>query len=171
MTELPALQLKTRCFYGIEAEGPNKGKRVLFVPSSVSSEHLSHVLAMIDKDRIDRVYYGAGNTRELVKETLLEVDSFCFANNKKLDVELFDPLDVLEIQNLETHKMIRSNPIIILLIESPDAKKHITKKVHNRTNYTKYIQDNIIVWVHTISRCRYETKLDDHLFELDTYIS
>ena len=81
------IQVKTNCFIGIEAEGPFRGKKTLFIPGSFPGEKLTAILEKY-KSQVERVYYGAGNDREINQETVKEILKYFLGNLLTIECEL-----------------------------------------------------------------------------------
>lgn len=86
---LTSLQAKTKCFLGLEVEGPNRGKRVLFVPGSIPPEQF---LRSVEGRQFDRVFYGAGYDRQLRSDTLAAIRSQCPDRIIDVEVDAVTPL-------------------------------------------------------------------------------
>ena len=136
---------KIKCFLGIEAEGPYKGQKVLFIPGTISIERIEKVLKKVES-KIDRIYYGAGNDRLISRETL----DFLLRQSKPIDVE--------------TEEAFFCPPANIILY-TRDPKKTEWKYA----DYIKYVTEKTIIWLDKAGYT-FMTSVTDPLFDLDTDI-
>jgi hypothetical protein len=149
---------KTKCFIGVEAEGPNRGQLVLFVPGSVTP---TDFLVAWDKvsDRIAGVYYGAGNDRYPREDTLRLIIRTCTVAKKRLDVELLDCS-----QWPKTVPLPQAPQQVFLISWEPSdfGKCHFIKKYLPSTEQ--------ICWTHSSDpqdKREYRTSIHDPLFSQD----
>ena len=142
---------RNKIFVGVEAEGPYRGEVVLFVPGSVGSSRLQKVVesGILEKYRIDRIYYGAGNDRNLNKDTLLYLRD---------QVRM---LTTVEGESLwEGFGDIFSRWDVGLTLVSMDSE---SIKVH----YRKKIENSLIIWQEINGNKVYKTSVWDPLFQGD----
>ena len=163
MEKLITEETRTKCFIGIEAEGPNRGSSVLFVPGSVSPERLQKVL---NKNlTFSRIYYGAGNDRTIQLDTLSAIFTFGVVHQEIcVDIEVSSICDIQKIINFCDINSIKRNGHLILFLKQPNEYKEL------EYDYLKYLNDSDIVWKSTYTRSLYVTALNDPLFELDNFV-
>ncbi len=143
-------RVKTRCFIGTEAEGPHRGCKVLFVPGCVTPIEYKAAMARLESQSlsVERVYYGAGNSREFKIETMNEIRRL-FKDNQ-IDVE------VKSLKALGGHPLPKAVTVISLDYRDQDA------------DYTKTVTETMITWVGKGQV--YTTGVADVLFDQDRYI-
>lgn len=143
-------QVRTRCFVGTEAEGPHRGKRVLFVPGSVTPERFK---AAYEKAKpVDRVYFGAGNdNQKLRKDTWSQIRQ---THRGGIDIEYSTECCPFGTTNART-------TFISTHSECDDA------------DFYKEIASDEIIW-HPVDEEeedeKFVTRRDDPLFLQDTYV-
>ncbi len=151
--QLPSAVVKKHCFIGTEAEGPNRGKRVLFVPGSTKPETLKILKADNDISNVERVYYGAGNDRSFNYETLRVIKKY-MVHDDRIDIELDQVTPEIAALLVDSHFVI-----ISLFPDDPYA------------TYIKTFEDDKVVWTNAKTKRRYETNLADPLFSKDQDIT
>lgn len=159
--QLVSEQLRKFCFVGVEAEGPNKGAYVLFVPGSCTPMRFVAVLEHPKvKGKIERIYYGAGNDRLLQHTTLNAICEYAKTRNIPVDVETSSNPLLAEI----VAKSIQYGFSILQYVagEAPYV-------FDNRATYFKTIRDGNIRWIKN-SHLGYvwDTPTNHPLFLLDT---
>lgn len=164
---LVALQLRKQCFLGVEAEGPNKGAIVLFVPGGVTKKKFLKSSRYPLVKKIKRIYYGAGNDRDINARTLKTIASFCFARGLALDIEIDSARDLDFIDKVKDNLQIR--PTLIYYHGEINEEEFNTITFDSRVDYNKHIADNIIVWM-DVEKRKYKTQIDHPLFALDFFI-
>lgn len=130
--------VRTKCFVGTEAEGPNRGVKTLFIPGSCSPEEVSTAAGKTDALY---AYYGAGNDRKLREDTLKRIRSL-FPDNK-ITVELDRSFDV------------------------PNSVTVVTLDVGIGADFRKTVSDGMITWICNNTGQKYLTRVDDPMFLLD----
>lgn len=154
---LAAPQVKTRCFVGVEAEGPRRGGYTLFVPGHTSPDDFAKALSALSMSnaRPPLVYYGAGNDRKLRQDTLGKI------------LQSYAPAALtIEVDSLATLEVSLSSRALHALCVSMDPSDH-------RAHYTKKVDTNLIAW-----RCMHGpsvgtviiTRTNDFLFQTDADI-
>ena len=156
---------KTKCFVGTEAEGPNRGATVLFVPGSV--ENLPSVLGEIIKKsifkKITRIYYGAGNDRNIRKFSVRLLTEFCIENELELDVEVDNDITGDTCASIIRDCGMRCSSFSIIRFRK-------SSDIFYYSNFDKYIIGDKIVWKNVSLDITYSTSVDDPLFGQDKYI-
>lgn len=136
-------------FIGIEAEGPHRGQKTLFIPGSVTPIDFM-AASMLHGKEVNRVYFGAGGDRELNGFTLAAI------------VQAFPPqsvtIEVEEVGDLWPcfhghHTIVSLTPIDLM----------------ERANYYKVVENELIKWLGG-PEDEYVTKMDDPLFATDKEI-
>jgi hypothetical protein len=61
--------ISSKCYVGVEAEGPHYGNKMLFVPGDCEPDRFKKVWEQ-QKANVDGVYFGAGGNRYLNADTL-----------------------------------------------------------------------------------------------------
>lgn len=170
--------VKSKMFVGTEAEGPNRGARVLFVPGSVGIS-IDAVAAVMQQVNPDRVYLGAGNDRRVTAHMINAFSDF----SKPLDVEV-DARDVINPYDSDLMKTVlamRDAKIVSLILWAPssllslfisDVVRAAAKIFVNRPSTNVFIkrvcpQRKVITWVCLRTYNAYCTTFDDPLFSLD----
>jgi len=161
---------RTECFTGIEAEGPNRGSSVLFVPGSITIERIKKVLAQ--DLQISRIYYGAGNDRTFSLKVLLLLNEYALKEQLDLDIETDRLIIVRLINSLIENNCLESQPSIIYYweIERPMSDNLVQENLDSKRDYDKFVFKDMISWFDTETHERYTTFTDDPLFEQDTFI-
>ena len=149
---------KDKMFVGIEAEGPCRGYKTLFIPGSMNydvvSANLFKLSKVIENGEITKVYLGAGNDYVFQPVLLNLIKNYFFDRNITIEVEKFTK----ELFNVTTAEMI-----IVSL-------NHLDKQNYPYDNrYIKYVEYNkgIIFWVNYECRKIYTTLMSDPLFKQD----
>ena len=138
---LPSLQTKQKCFVGIEAEGPHRGMRVLFVPGTCSGEQVLEALQKVD---VERVYCGAGNL-PLTRLDALRVVLLTFPPEKvTVEVEKVGYVDLPEGLTVVSN---RAGDLGVC-------------------SFVKLTDQDSVKWVAADGR-EFVTRLDDPLYSLD----
>lgn len=153
-----ASKLRTRCFVGIEAEGPHRGQVALFVPGSVSPDRFLACLAnSMATAGLARLYYGAGNDRELRRDTLTAVLDAAAKGAFHVDIE------TTMLSALTDHAQGRGASIILYGKSPKEAAL-------GRVNFFKYVKSGVIFWEEPATQKVYTTSMNDPLFEKDTFV-
>jgi len=156
---------KTKCFVGTEAEGPNRGATVLFVPGT--AENLSEVLREVTRKRIfekiSRVYYGAGNNRNLNVFSVRLLAEFCIKNKFELDVEVDNDEAGDRCASIIFDCGMKFSSFSIIRYRK-------SKNILSYSNFDKYIIGDEIVWKNVRLELTYTTPVEDPLFAQDKYI-
>jgi hypothetical protein len=145
----PAWETKGKCFVGIEAEGPWRGRQTLFVPGSASPERVS---ACLRKYEVACVYYGAGNDRNLRHDTL---DTICREAGKR-GMDAVVEVDETTFNDGWTLLDDMSWAIVIGVGVSG-------------YDYLKTCKDDRIIWEDLTGRC-WLTSTRDPYFQTDLYV-
>lgn len=142
------LEKKERCFVGIEAEGPHRGEVVLFVPGSVTPARFDKVWSNgIRRFCVSRVYYGAGNDRNLSREML----------------ELLKQLDFpVDAEGVRLYDSYGDALVGLTTIDLSPGEANC--------HYRKRIEHNLIIWEGVVDQSRYITAVTDPLFWADFYV-
>ena len=129
-------------------------------------------MSSLDVGKIDRLYYGAGNCRSLLMETLSEIVRFSIIHKKGVDVETDSLEDVFNLTFTELKEGLPKTSSVILFFSSFSFSDidHYLRAVPERVDFIKGIVDNEIVWVDTKTKKEYRTFLDDPLFDQDVYV-
>lgn len=149
---------KDKIFVGIEAEGPHRGCKTLFIPGSVSYDRLDEVLKNLH-DEIGnndsyKAYLGAGNDSVLQDNLLLRLNRSFYDRNIIIEVESFNKLN---------YEIISVNMTLVSL-------NHLDKaKPFYNNSYIKYVEwdKGIITWVNYECRKIYTTLISDPFFNQD----
>lgn len=140
-------EVRTKCFVGTEAEGPDRGKSpVLFVPGSLGPVEVYQ--AMAKARPFDYAYYGAGNDRNVREDTYKILRQEFYNNGHRLTVEV--------------------NKMPVWLLGMSCTTVSMSPRDLLMASYFKYLDYDrrMIVWVNWRATC-YETSFDDPLFTLD----
>lgn len=136
----PAWENKGKCFVGIEAEGPWRGRTTLFVPGSVTPGRFE---ACLQKAEVRCIYYGAGNDHGLRHDTLEAIRAADLPII--IEVDRFHP----ELYDINWAKVV-----------GLDCKGH---------DFTKWFEADRIVWADEHG-CRWITSKQDPWFQADLYV-
>ncbi len=141
--DCPQPHKKTRCFTGIEAEGPWRGEATLFIPGSTSPAEARKAVAATTT--IKRLYYGAGNDRDIRADTLREL----LATKRLLTIEVDE-------QSLSTAYSLMRSDVTVVSTSPVD---------YEQVDYIKIIAGG---WIHWIGHSKsYSTPVADPLFLQD----
>jgi len=143
--------VQSKCFVGIEAEGPYRGTATLFIPGKASIESIRKAMSVINTPIA--LYYGAGNDRNINPDTLAFLShsaSFLFT--------IETDLSHLPIARIDSRRLV------VLFLEDKEAEPP------NGFDFSKRIVDGNLIWVHRVGSHRFSTPTDDFLFSLDKYI-
>lgn len=137
---LPAWANQGKCFVGIEAEGPWRGRTTLFVPGSVTPERFR---ACLKQAEVKCIYYGAGNDHGLRQDTLEAI--------RESDLPIIIEVDRLrpELKDVTWAKVV-----------GLDCYGH---------DFVKWFEEDRIVWVDEYG-CRWITSKQDPWFQADLYV-
>lgn len=141
--DLPALQVRTRCFIGTEAEGPRRGRRLLFVPGCVSPQELRQAICYAGP-ALDGAYYGAGNIRCFRPDTM-----------NALREHFSDQAITLEVEQLDEATRPFCKSMLVVSMSAVDGQHA----------WIKTITNGEIVWRR--DKQTITTRLDDPLFAED----
>lgn len=138
--------VKSKCFIGVECEGPNQGAFVLFVPGTVTAWRFEKVFEE-QQHKIDRIYFGAGNDHSFNDwNTLAAIIKTCVPTD--VETDYFVPVQ-------HRHK-VNCIALTKCFAEKADWFKTVDKKL------------NRIAWQDTRDPENvYITCIDDPRFELD----
>jgi hypothetical protein len=148
---LPAREVKTRCFLGTEAEGPYRGKRVLYVPGCVSVEGFRAVYNALPHEP-DRVYLGAGNNREVSHQLASAVEKVIL--NKHIDIE------VKAVPPWLKDFKARYPEITVISLDPADILV---------CDYLKLDLGEHLVWIGEY-KAHFVTRIDDPLYQHDQFV-
>lgn len=159
--DLPALEVRNYCFVGTEAEGPNRGKRVLFIPASTSPAEIT--AAIFNNAKVDRVYFGAGNVPYdpgADGSSLMKVLELW--HDHRVDVEITH----LHFNDSALRTAFESEATIISntesdLLQVPDMlKANFFVKIVNK-------EVNLVEWKHSNPTFCYRNSLSDPFYAAD----
>lgn len=179
--DLPALQVKIRCFGGTEAEGPQRGKGpVLFVPGCVTPDELKRAwdawmnCPTSGRPRssyfvypINHIYLGAGNLPYPIIDTIKTARKLLPPATGLLGSTIHGiTVEVDSCLRLDGFvKEILEFGGIIVSRDPKDAQRD------DLPDYIKTVTDTEIIWKTPSAFgqyvTRYVTRLDDPLFTLD----
>jgi len=160
---------RTECFIGVEAEGPNRGSSVLFVPGSVTVERISKVLRKYLLPGVTRIYYGAGNDRNISLPVLYRILSYADLCSYGVDVEIDSLYNAGIVRKLLKEYNLDWSTIFFHLYHN-DSNCVTSSKYKMNNNFEKYVFNGVIVWQSTTTGNIYCTSMSDPLFEQDTFI-
>lgn len=188
---IPLTEEKPRCFFGLEAEGPEVGKPTLFVPGSATKRQVVDALAAITKTRYElgvNIYFGAKNDNCKHSEEMFDyLNEISTDHRGEIFIEFSGEHDVSTVDECEQFVI----PIILLSVPtntgtSPgDLKleeyikvfqKNNLLKRKNKTIYKFVFSDEIIwvvgmLWTSSNNLRFYRTPTDSFFFKLDQPIS
>lgn len=155
---LPALRKRRKAFIGIEAEGPYKGLKTLFIPGSY--DQVSRALSKGVEEGVEQVYYGAGNDREISPDIIKHIEGVCIESGLKfmVEIEQDDADDFAET----LHEGVLE---AVMLASSYHSLSSFRKGV----DYVKVTENGLLVWYSRKAQC-WQTRIDDPLFAQDRYI-
>lgn len=131
-----------KCFVGIEAEGPLRGKKTLFIPGCVTLEEVSKLRP--DLLEVKNIYYGAGESYKF--------DVVTFICIMRLAATMEIPLTWE--RSIGNHV-----PLLVDIIEK------------ERTyHFIKVTLPEVIIWVNAVTNEQIQTNTDDPLFQQDKEI-
>jgi hypothetical protein len=181
-----ATKVRRYMFVGTEVEGPHRGKKVLFIPGSVPLDVIKDAAQRIGASSpVDRIYYGAGNDRNLRFDTLLYLSQIGPVPTDRLDIEIdldqcwLRPTDHEKIKVFDTLKQCRSKGITIIgfcrpyteaLAVAKEAKRLEMRGQAIQPTYYKWLDGKSIVWTDSMGDNRWESYLDDLSFDKDKSI-
>lgn len=143
--DMPALKRRSVCFVGTEAEGPNRGRRMLFVPGGLGPAEVRVALASAADEILWGCYYGAGNDRRFRTETLATI------------LELFPPDRVtVELSRYTDDLQSQIPPEVVVVVFDP---------CYRGPGWAKEIVGGTIIW--SCGNDRIETSVTDSLFGED----
>lgn len=144
----------TKCFYGIEAEGPDRGDRVLFVPGTTPPGVFLEALHARESEEVERVYLGAGEDRFINPWTLAAV-----LNAGDRPGSAFVTVEVDRVP--EEMSFLRQTFVTVVSLYKPDLGAG--------ADFYKYETEDEIVWVDEDGK-EYRTAKNDPLFAQDKEI-
>jgi hypothetical protein len=159
---LPALQRKTKCFIGTEAEGPMRGKRTLFVPGSCKPRQFITALCQVD-DAIELIYYGAGNDRKLNQQTIRLLITLSCCCKCLLTIEA-DSVELIS-ETISKYWFFHDTKKVTIVSRNRNDDDYDIDRL-----YIKTIEADLIIWRSANTDKVYKTQLNDPLFEQDQYV-
>lgn len=146
-------QTQTRCFLGIEAEGPYRGRSALFVPGSVDKTEALRCYRKVTQERfVDLIYYGAGNDRKVNRSTLESLAS----TETRLTVEV-------DLQSLPV--VFGLSAMVVLFLEEGQVRPD------EGYDFFKVWKDGNLVWTsRSFPNTKYITSEEDPLFQFDQFV-
>lgn len=138
-----------KAFVGIEAEGPHRGQKTLFIPGSLLPTEFV-VASMMHGKEVERVYFGAGEDRNLNGFTLAAIAN-CFPA-KSITIEVDEVGDLWPCFNAH-YTIVSHNPLDIM----------------ERANFYKKVEDGVVSWIDGPG-IEYVTSVNDPLFAQDKEI-
>lgn len=149
---LPSQQTRTRCFVGTEAEGPNRGKRMLFVPGRTSPQAYARAYRATGSD-VWGVYYGAGNDRCLRADTMAAIN---------VDWADLPGLITLEVDRVADLPYPISSLATVVSLDPADVGRP-------GCSFIKVFSGGSVYWLRAVAV--YNTALDDPLFSQDEEVA
>jgi hypothetical protein len=137
-----AAEIRTSPFVGVEAEGPRRGLKTLFVPGCCNPQEVRQAAAKSDAVY---AYYGAGNVRSLREDSLAELRKLF--PDERLTVEVAG----------EVPPILNGSSVLTVSL-SPGAA------------YIKTVGNGCVQWICNSTGEIYITLLDDPLFSQDQEI-
>lgn len=145
-----SMQKRTKCFRGIELEGPHAGKIVLFIPGSVTKSRFDSIWDTEATEDVERVYFGAGNDLDLNMELLGNLLDMEDILPTRLDIECQEYTDAMELAQSRGATIISRTQDI-------------------RADYHKIIEEDVVKWIDKSDR-QFCTALDDPGYKKDRYV-
>lgn len=151
-------------FIGIEAEGPDRGKRTFFVPKGgTATIGVDKAVSIVKENGISRVYFGAGEQFgmdkvdfELVVVLSKEVD---FPFHFLCEV---DSIELLEgIAETVEHELLALIPFV-LVVKSKSATARVIR-------HLKFVNENELFW-HKFER-PVINQINDVLYKTDMEVT
>lgn len=146
---------KTVPFYGTEAEGPFYGAKVLFIPGSCNALSYADVIRSFKGDRI---YYGAGNDRN-ISVSALDCINKLLGNDSSVKIDVEMPLNRLREFNHWPEAVKSKLGLKLCFADKP------TFDVEG-ADYIKWFDGESVVWADT-KQAQFIHWLRDPLFALD----
>ncbi len=182
---LPAMQKKTKCFVGIEAEGPHRGDVVLFVPASCTPQRIEKSFATAQRltgNGIQRIYLGAGNDYSAsVPPEILHTIARIAGKSIGFDWEhdAFHRTFHKDFWNPVPSWVFEPSSITFIW-RSPSPQQFTDEKQltafaaqmfekHMTSQYIKLFYNNAVYWIGASGFC-HRTELNDDLFAQDRYV-
>lgn len=151
-------RIRTKPFVGIEAEGPYKGDKTLFIPGSFPSDQVERLFEVLSHAGCKRVYFGAGNDyANLNLNTLAAI------------LKLIPPESlIVECHQLTTQLTRMLDHRTVIVVHVPPAE------FSWRNVFYKHVTNGQVVWETTWmegAQDKITTQLDDPLYQQDQEIS
>ncbi len=145
-------------FIGVELEGPERGRYTLFIPKNCLQSD-TELLEKAVHNKINRVYFGAGNSKGLNKDQLCVLLLFL-----SLHFKIVIEVDMQDIDNILSFLPKIKEIEIVICVDSLKSIEILSflKSVVFQVSY-KVIEKNDILW---LSACT--NKTDEILYSLDT---
>jgi len=169
---------REHCFYGTEAEGPNRGASVLFVPGSITQDVFKHVVGEFAFLPFQRIYYGAGNDRDIRLDTLAAIELYAHNRGLCVDIEL-DDLDNVRIvaEFMKAPKPGETQIEGVFVGHRPPCRHNIILFEHtpmgadpDLVDYMKYVTQTHIHWREVVldKPQKFVTPTNDIFFQADS---
>lgn len=158
--------VRKRPFVGVEAEGPNRGDKTLFIPGSTDAARIANALQskFVKSYRPSQIYYGAGNDRNINEEGLrLLIDhvKWCEGKEGGLTVEI---AGWNHLSSPVRHLLEINSWILVVSLSEVDATRY-------QVDFYKYVGAGWIVWKGKEESDHYRTSMDDPIFNGDTELT
>jgi hypothetical protein len=154
-------------FTGIEAEGPHRGVRTVFVPGDTSFDDMFKVL----KDEVEEL------APHEIRNLYLGADNVPIAKLQALHMQLISPKHLFDLRckfttiwiettDVNADEFQRVMPKGVLLVYVIPAKK-LVDPFRPKTCYIKQLYTDCIEWNYPGHSAQYVTRYDDPLFAKD----
>jgi hypothetical protein len=173
LTTLLSERVRDKCFVGIEAEGPHRGTKTLFIPYEFPWKDLPDVINKIGTMNFDQVYLGAGNKPVYGRcgTWLREVAMKLPTVPMTIEVKVDDVEPLFEIPKVFIPGLDNTTVRQIRQVHAERAEhifSHLPPLI--RPQWVKWTEGGWIKWQKLGDVQTIETRVDDPLFAQDKEI-